>query len=258
MVSNRLKYGALLSFVIAMAVLLIGGLISKNKLAPYWGKLISQEDGSALADKATILRGQAVYQKYGLMDHGSVWGHGTQRGMDFSAESLHLIGVYMRDYYSNERDSKAYDALDVEQKAIVDATVVSEIKKNNYDKGEDELRLSPAQVYAFNELTKYWDNMFAKGEETYGFLPDTVKTEEERKNLATFFFWTAWAAGTNRLEGDLTYTNNWPADESVGNRPPHSRFDVEYSLHSGVVCRSRFGHLYRPSVSFLLRRTQDA
>ena len=33
-----------------------------------------------------------VFQRYGLMDHGSVWGHGTLRGMDFSAHTLHCVG----------------------------------------------------------------------------------------------------------------------------------------------------------------------
>jgi len=46
------------------------------------------------------LSDQGVYQKYGLMDHGSVWGHGTLRGPEFSAETLHLTGVCMREYYA--------------------------------------------------------------------------------------------------------------------------------------------------------------
>ena len=40
---------------------------------------------------------------------------------------------------------------------------------------------------------------------------------EERKHIADFFFWTAWAAGTNRPGLAYTYTNNWPSDRSVGN-----------------------------------------
>jgi nitric oxide reductase subunit B len=36
--------------------------------------------------------------------------------------------------------------------------------------------------------------------------------------LADFFFWTAWAAGTNRPGLNYTYTNNWPSDPTVGNK----------------------------------------
>lgn len=221
MVSNRLKYGALLAFVISMAVLLIGGLVGSGKLAPYFGRVLSP-NGDELADKAAIYRGQSVYQKYGLMDHGSIWGHGTLRGMDFAAHSLNLIGRYMRDYYSQERYQTSYDNLNYEQKSVVDATVIREIKTNTYDQQVDTLKLSPAQNYTLSELQKYWDELFANGDPDYGFLPNTVKTSEERKDLATFLFWTAWVAGTNRPGTDMTYTNNWPGDESVGNRPPTS------------------------------------
>ena len=45
-----------------------------------------------LFTRADILAGQDVYQRYGLMDHGSVWGHGSQRGTEFSAVTLHEWG----------------------------------------------------------------------------------------------------------------------------------------------------------------------
>ncbi len=31
------------------------------------------------------------------MDHGIVWGHDSQRGMEFSATSLHLLGEAIRE-----------------------------------------------------------------------------------------------------------------------------------------------------------------
>src|SRR5499427_10365371 len=37
--------------------------------------------------------------------------------------------------------------------------------------------------------------------------------------MAIFFWWTAWAASTNRPGQDVTYTQNWPHEELVGNRP---------------------------------------
>lgn len=38
-----------------------------------------------------INEGQAIFLKYGLMNNGSVWGHGAYLGPDYSAESLHRI-----------------------------------------------------------------------------------------------------------------------------------------------------------------------
>ena len=57
----------------------------------------------------------------------------------------------------------------------------------------------------------------SEGDQRYGFLPNTVPTAGERKAVADFFFWTAWAAGANRPGEAHTYTNNWPPDLSVGN-----------------------------------------
>ncbi len=37
--------------------------------------------------------------------------------------------------------------------------------------------------------------------------------------MSAFFFWTAWAASTNRPNDISTYTNNWPYEPLVGNQP---------------------------------------
>ncbi len=91
MAVNKLKWAAIISFVVSMAVLLAGGYSAMDHLPPYPGKVVDSS-GSLLFQKADILEGQGVYQRYGLMDHGSVWGHGSQRGMEFSAVTLHLVG----------------------------------------------------------------------------------------------------------------------------------------------------------------------
>ena len=49
--------------------------------------------GDELATNRTIKGGQAVYMKYGLMNYGTVLGHGAYLGPDFTAQSLgKLIG----------------------------------------------------------------------------------------------------------------------------------------------------------------------
>ncbi|MBK6997963.1 MAG: hypothetical protein IPH31_24915 [Lewinellaceae bacterium] len=55
--------------------------------------------GETLIDKTTIERGQIVFHKYALMEYGSFFGDGAQRGPDFTAEALHQITVYMNEYY---------------------------------------------------------------------------------------------------------------------------------------------------------------
>ncbi len=237
--TKGLRNAAIFSFVASMALLLSGGYYAgyfgepgKSK-APPVPKLLLTE---AAEQPVYIMAGQSIYQRYGLMDHGSVWGHGSLRGMDFSAHTLHRMGQDMRDFKAagGTPQPGAYDALDESRRRQIDAEVIYEIRQNRYRADPDSseltsgtLELTPAQAYAFEQNRVYWIKLFSEGEEEgandYGFLPNTVQDADgedkhlDRRNLADFFFWTAWAAGTPRPDQDYTYTNNWPPDRSVGN-----------------------------------------
>ena len=105
-------------------------------------------------------------------------------------------------------------------------------------------------------MRAYWDKEFAEGDPHYGFLKNTVPTAEERKDIADFFFWTAWAAGTNRPGLNYSYTNNWPSDRTVGNTA--STEALLWSLASIIALLRRPGHrrLRRPPLRLLLRRSR--
>jgi len=215
---EKLKWAAIISFIISVIVLLGGGYLARDRLPPYPGKVVDPE-GKVLFLKSDIIDGQDVYQRYGLMDHGSVWGHGSQRGMEFSAKTLRHLGDSVRNYLANEEYGKSYASLDELQKSIIDMKVTKELKANRYDPVKDTLTLTKTQVSSLDPIHQLWEKTFKEGERRYGFLPDTVRFEEERLQISRFFFWTAWVASTNRPGKDYTYTNNWPADRSVGNVP---------------------------------------
>jgi nitric oxide reductase subunit B len=224
MSTRGLRNGAILSFVVSMALLLVGGFFAKDRVPPLPEHVVHGE--TRLTGRDAILRGQSVYQRYGLMDHGSVWGHGSLRGMDFSADTLHRVGEHMRDFTASGGGSRlgAYQELSPEQRSVIDARVVREIRTNRYDASSDTLELTPGQADAFEQVRAYWERKFAEGDPRYGFLPQTVPSAGERRDLADFFFWTAWAAGTERPDLPYTYTNNWPADRAVGNSAPTQAF----------------------------------
>ena len=87
---RTLKWAAILCFFVAMAILLGGGVYMKKDLPPYPGEVVGP-GAEVLFQKSDIMAGQNVYQRYGLMDHGAVWGHGSQRGPEFSAHTLHIM-----------------------------------------------------------------------------------------------------------------------------------------------------------------------
>ena len=57
--------------------------------------------------------------------------------------------------------------------------------------------------------------------------------------MATFFWWTAWAASTNRPGHEVTYTQNWPHEPLVGNTPTGSA--VVWSVISFVLLLAGVG-----------------
>src|SRR4030043_1859023 len=108
---EKLRWAAIISFIVSMVVLIGGGFFAKDWYPPYPGKVVDAE-GKVLFQKQDIMAGQDVYQRYGLMDHGSVWGHGSQRGMEFSAVTLHLLSDAVGNFFSQRQFSQAYDQLD--------------------------------------------------------------------------------------------------------------------------------------------------
>ena len=217
--TKGLRNAAILTFFVSMGILLVGGYFALEQVPPIPEKVVRGE--TPVTNRAAIMRGQDVYQRYGLMDHGSVWGHGTLRGMDFSAHTLHCVGVLVKQYHASQGQpsAEAYKDLPPKPKRELDEAdtrVIQEVRTNRYDDKSKTLELTPAQAYALEQMRKYWEREFGEGDSRYGFLKNTVPTAEERKDVADFFFWTAWAAGTNRPGENYSYTNNWPADRSVG------------------------------------------
>ena len=213
---SSLKWAAIICFFVAMAVLLGGGVAMKKELPPYPGKVVDSE-GNVLFQKSDIISGQNVYQRYGLMDHGAVWGHGSQRGPEFSAASLRIVAKAIGNTFALEDYGKPYKELDALQQGIVDVKVAHETKPNRYDAAKDTLMLTAAQVNGLEQVKQHWQKTFKEGEGRYGFLPNTIVEEEQRLQISRFFFWTAWVASTLRPGTDYTYTNNWPPDKMVGN-----------------------------------------
>lgn len=111
----------------------------------------------------------------------------------------------------------SYASLSDDDKAVVDQRVIREIKKNQYDATADTLTLTPAETYAYKQIIDYNDHVFSAGLQEANIIPNAIKNGSDRRALGAFFYWTAWAAGTLRPGTDLTYTNNWPGDRSVGN-----------------------------------------
>ena len=73
--------------------------------------------GDVVFTGADIQKGQEVFFKYGLMEHGSLWGHGAYLGPDYSAEYLHRLSEVTRDTISVEKYGRPFAQLSPDDKA---------------------------------------------------------------------------------------------------------------------------------------------
>jgi nitric oxide reductase subunit B len=90
------------------------------------------------------------------------------------------------------------------------------------------LTVSAARAAAFTENSKFYSGLFTNDpglaalRDAYSIPENSLKDPERARLLNTFFFWISWACVTERPGQEITYTNNWPAEELVGNRPTGS------------------------------------
>lgn len=167
--------------------------------------------------KEDVLDGQALFQKYALMEYGSMFGDGANRGPDYTAEALHYIAQYMNEYYHSQLKAEAN--FDLLEKGIAEQ-VKAEIKSNHYNKDNNQVALSGAQVFAISELIKYYGQKFTNPASPGAFKPSGYITDaNEIRSLTAFFFWGSWVCGVERPGEHYSYTHNWPYDPSAGNTP---------------------------------------
>ena len=224
MTSSKMRAVFLFLLVLVFAVLLAGGYIINEKKPPIPSRVVGP-DGQVVLTGETVTDGQNYYFSRGGQHIGTIWGHGSYLAPDWSADYLHRMGLYLAAKHHGlppdqaaEFDQDDFDGLDRATRGRLEAEVTGEIKENRYDPSSDTLRLTQNQVEAHRLLTSYYTNLFRDGREDMGLQPGIVQTDEQGEEVSAFFFWLAWAAGTDRLDRNFTYTSNWPFDPLVGNR----------------------------------------
>ncbi|MCQ1518903.1 cbb3-type cytochrome c oxidase subunit I [Staphylococcus aureus] len=225
---KRLVKVLLTILVIVFSILLVGGwYIFKNE-APRPTKIVDQQ-GHTLVTKGELVSGQAIYEKYGLTDYGSYLGNGSYLGPDYTAEALHHYLIGMRKYYAQDIYHKQLHKLSHVEIAVVKDKVMKEIRINRYSEKEDQLVLTPGQVYGLKYLQDYYKKEFVNNPKQVGLNENMIKQFQNDdymvagnkiEHLSQFFFWGAWLSSTDRPGKTFSYTNNWPYDVDAGNTLP--------------------------------------
>lgn len=206
----------LIIFTISFSGLFMIGLHTYTEAPPIPN--FTNQEGDPVFTHDDIMNGQKVFQRYALMEYGSMFGDGANRGPDYSAEALHYTAEFMADYYLKSITTKSEDQ--TFQRYGISELVKKEIKSNHYQASDNTVKLTDAQSFAANELIAYYSAVFTSSSHPQSFKPKGyITNQNEIRSLTAFFFWSSWVCGVERPGKDYSYTHNWPYDPSAGNTP---------------------------------------
>lgn len=215
--------------------------------APPIPKVFTTQDGEVLATETQILDGQTAWQSVGGMQLGSIWGHGAYQAPDWTADWLHRELVHWLELASQDTYEKPYGDISGKQKHGLMYDLKREYRTNTFDPEDNSVILSSRRIHAIELTADYYDALFGgaielkETRENYAMKEITMPSAERRVQLTKFFFWTAWAAATERNPGEATYTNNWPHEPLIDNKPTSE--NIVWSIVSVVLLIAGIGGL---------------
>ena len=196
----------------AIAIVMLCGFLILGMLAyrtytdePPIPLRVVDPSGQVIFTGTDITAGQEVFLRNGLMEYGSIFGHGAYLGPDFTADYLHRAALISIDHYGGMSSEPA------KQQTIVD------FKTNRYDPATSVLTYSAAQAEAFEKLVDYYGEFFGTPTTKFGLRPSAITDPQQIRQLTAFFSWSAWTSAALRPRLDYSYTNNWPPEPLVGN-----------------------------------------
>ena len=228
-ITRRLWIGLGTLLVVGFSILLWMGTVI-HRQAPPMPDAVVTTGGDTVYTRADIEQGRQVWQSIGGQQLGSIWGHGALVAPDWTADWLHREALAWLDLRAREKDALAYDRLDAGQQARVQAELRPLIRGNTYNAASNSIVIPPQRAQAIAQVAAHYSSLFSNDPAThalrvgYAMREDTVPDAQHRRALGAFFFWTSWAAVTERPGEAMTYTQNWPYEPLVGNAPTSTTF----------------------------------
>ncbi|MDF3832029.1 nitric-oxide reductase large subunit [Cupriavidus basilensis] len=243
---KRLWFTLIAVLAVTFALLGYYGTEVYRKAPPIPQQVVTA-DGKALFSKDDILDGQTAWQSVGGMQLGSIWGHGAYQAPDWTADWLHRELTAWLDLAAQDTYARAYASLDGPAQAALREQLRAEYRSNRVDQDSGVLTVSKRRAQAMAATAAYYEQLFSdapelrKSRESFAMKENTLPSAERRIKLTHFFFWTAWAAATERPGLTATYTNNWPHEPLIGNQPTSE--NIIWSIASVVVLLAGVGFL---------------
>ncbi len=197
-------------WIVAIAIVFIYGMATLITITckaygdkPPVPATVINPNGEVLFTGDDVRAGQEIFLRYGLMDNGSVWGHGAYLGPDFSAAYLHTLAEIGHALYPEATNEElgAY------------------CKVNRYDPEADKLVMTSIEEIAYRQAPQQWADYFSSPTKNGGLQANLISDPEELRQLSAFFAWSAWCTIATRPGCDYSYTNNFPYEPALNNTP---------------------------------------
>jgi len=207
-------------------VLIIFGVEIYRTAPPFPTKIVVS-DGEVLYEGQDIKDGQNVWQSMGGQTVGSIWGHGAYIAPDWNADYLHRETEMLLDLLA-QKDGKTYKDLPEDEQAKYLVQLRKELRTNTYDATSGVITFSPERAQVARALADYYTKLFMDDpsmdhvRKSYAIPKSAIKDPARMAQMNAFFTWTTWVCSTNRPGSDVTYTNNWPYEPVIGNKPSTS------------------------------------
>lgn len=217
------------------------------RVAPPIPDQVMTESGHVLMTEESILDGQTAWQSVGGMQLGSIWGHGAYQAPDWTADWLHRELVAWLEITAQKTYGQSYASLTAAQQNSLQFELKQAYRHPAYDAATDTLVVGDVRAQAIAETADYYKRLFSDDlslkstRENYAMKENTLPSLERREVMTQFFFWTAWSAATERPDSDVTYTNNWPHEPLIDNKP--SAENLIWSLVSIILLIAGVGGL---------------
>lgn len=207
-------------------VLIIFGVEIYRTAPPFPTKIVVS-DGEVLYEGQDIKDGQNVWQSMGGQTVGSIWGHGAYIAPDWNADYLHRETEMLLELFA-QKDGKTYKGLPEDEQAKYLVQLRKELRTNTYDAASGVITFSPERAQVARALADYYTKLFMDDpsmdhvRKSYAIPKSAIKDPARMAQMNAFFTWTTWVCSTNRPGSDVTYTNNWPYEPVIGNKPSTS------------------------------------
>ena len=224
MTTKRLWIVLALIMATSFAVLGLMGREIHRQAPPIPDRVVSAS-GEVLLTRQDIQDGQLAWQSMGGQQVGSVWGHGGYVAPDWSADQLHRELVATLDIWARRDFGVAYAELDDARQAALESRLKTEFRTNTYDAATGTITVSDDRAAAMAAVRAHYEGLLgddaglAELREQYAIAENPVPDAARRSDIASFWWWSGWAAGTNRPGDDVTYTSNWPHEPLIDNVP---------------------------------------